>query len=91
MSTTFVEGDLLLYFNDSVVYMVILDSIYENYFIVVIGEEGDYFYGRKIKIKNLIDKYFIKLDYVGKIESPHSWQTYDHHLRLGPTQSDQSD
>jgi hypothetical protein len=73
MNTTFVEGDLLLYFNEEVVYVVVLDFIDDAYFIVAVNEEDDYFYGRKIKIKNLTEKYFIKLDHVGRINSPFPW------------------
>lgn len=73
MHTTFVEGDLLLYFNQEVVYVVVLDFIDDDYFIVAVYEEGDYFYGQKIKIKHLTDKYFIKIDHFGKIDSLFPW------------------
>lgn len=73
MNAEFVEGDLLLYFNEEVVYVVVLDLIDRDYFIVVVSEENEYFYGRKIKIKNLTERYFIKLDHIGKIDSPWPW------------------
>ena len=77
MSTNFVEGDVLLYFNEKVVHVVILDKIDSNYFIVVVDEEKEYLYGRQINIKSLNDKYFIKLDHVGKIDSSSPWLRYD--------------
>lgn len=76
MCTRFKEGDVLLYFNKDVIHIVILDIIEDEYFIVVVDEEGDYFYGRKIKKKNLSEKYFIKLDYLGNVKSPHPWLTF---------------
>lgn len=76
MNTKFVAGDLLLYFNEEVVYVVILDFVDDDFFIVAVDEEGDYIYGRKIRIKNLSEKYFIRLDHVGKIDSSHPWCTF---------------
>ena len=62
MDTIFKPGDLLLYFNKKVVYIVLLDEISENYFTVVTHEDSNYQYGFMIRIKNLNSKYFIKLD-----------------------------
>lgn len=62
MESIFKPGDLLLYFNNKVAYIVLLDEISENYFTVVTHEDSTYQYGFMIKIRNLTSKYFIKLD-----------------------------
>jgi hypothetical protein len=62
MNTNFVRGDVLLYFNSEVVYIVLLDEITESHFTIITSQNGRYQYGFKIKIKNLTSKWFIKLD-----------------------------
>lgn len=76
MNSDFKAGDLLLYYNIDVVYVVILDEIGRDYFTVVTSIIGDYEYGYKIKIKNLTTKYFLRLDKDVSLTKG-SWETYN--------------
>lgn len=83
MSTLFKKGDLLLYFNRDNVHIVLLDEIAENYFTIVTSDDGHYQYGYKIRIKNLTDKYFLKLDQNFPITGG-SWEIYDYSDEIPP-------
>lgn len=76
MNSDFKVGDLLLYYNIEVVYVVILDEIGRDYFTVVTSIIGDYEYGYKINIKNLTTKYFLRLDKNVSLTKG-SWETYN--------------
>lgn len=75
MSEKFIEGDVLLYFNLERTYIVMLDKIETDYFVVVTSQDSKYEYGFKIKIKNLTNKYFLKID-VDFEKVPGAWEEY---------------
>lgn len=77
MNIDFEPGDLLLYFNGYVVYIVLLDEIDQDFFTIVTSDDGNYQYGYKIKIKNLREKYFLRLDKGVPVTKGH-WETYEH-------------
>lgn len=77
MSEMFRSGDLLLYFNNDVVHLVLLDEVDLDYFIVITSVDEDYQYGYKIKIQNLTEKYFLRLDQGVPVTKGH-WETYEH-------------
>lgn len=62
MKTEFVEGDVLIYFNSDVAFVVLLDQVDEVYFTIVTSQNSHYEYGFKIKIRNLTSKHFLKVD-----------------------------
>jgi hypothetical protein len=76
MSTVFIPGDLLLYFNSEVVHIVLLDEVDEHHFTIVTSDDGTYQYGYKIRIKNLTGKYFLKLDTGFNVKGG-VWETYE--------------
>lgn len=62
MSTIFVVGDVLLYFNSEVTFLVMLDQVDDEYFTIITSQDPQYEYGFKIPIRNLNSKYFLKVD-----------------------------
>ena len=62
MNTVFVEGDVLLYFNSEVAFFVLLDKLDKDYFTIVTSQNTQYEYGFKIRIRNLTEKHFMRVD-----------------------------
>lgn len=76
MSIVFSPGDLLIYFKSDVAYIVLLDEVDEDYFTIVTSDDGIYQYGYKIRIRNLTDKYFLRLDRGFQL-TVGAWEAYE--------------
>ena len=81
MNNAFVVGDVLLYFYKDRPRIVLLDEVDEHHFVIMVEDDGKYFYGFKIPIRVLSKKYFKKIDQIHQRPSG-SWEEYGERIQL---------